>query len=442
MKKIIALVLTCMMLISCVAFTGSATFTKKETDKTLRFGDDGKFKIMQIADIQDGFFLNTVAEDFMIAAVDMEKPDLVVLTGDNIGAGWGFTYGAIKMNINNFMSIFQQRNIPVAIVYGNHDDEGNILGKELQWKIYESYDCFVGVADAEDMAGFGTYNIPVYSSKDAGKKVFNLWFFDSQTYNHENDLGGYGCVEKDQIDWYIRTENALTAENGGTPVPSLAFQHIIVPEVYGEAFVMIYRHLESEELEELDLDNLDEDKYYVADNGKIYEIVGDESIYNEKYDAMHKGDIYVMPPEYIGDETFVSEDSCPPYYSNGQADALVDNGNVLGIAVGHDHTNAFVVPYRGMDIIQTPGVGFGSYGDENRGVRVIELDEKDLSTYETDVVFIRELFDFDDPLMANRIIASDTGSTFGEKFVAFFAIGYYKLAYAFAKFASLVKFPF
>ncbi len=442
MKKIIAVLLALVMTASCFGIMASATFFKEEIDTTLRFGSDGKFKIMQIADIQDGFFLNTVAEDFIIAAVDMEKPDLIVLTGDNIGSGWGFTYGAIKMNINNFMSIFEQRKIPVAIVFGNHDDENNVLSKELQWKIYESYDCFVGVADTEEMAGFGTYNLPVYSSEDAEKMVFNLWFFDSQTYNHENDLGGYGCVEKDQIDWYIKTEKALTAENGGTPVPSLAFQHIIIPEVYGGAFKMIYRHLEEDELEEIDKENLDEDKYHIGENDMIYEIVGDESIYDEKYDAEYMGDIYVMPPEYIGEETFVSENSCPPFYSNGQADALVDNGNVLGIAVGHDHKNCFVVPYRGMDIIQTPGVGFGSYGDENRGVRVIELDEKKPDTYETDVVFIRELFDFDDPLMANRIIASDTGSTFGEKFVAFFAIGYYKLAYAFEKFASLVRFPF
>ena len=434
MKKTIAFLLVCVMLISCFAFAGSATFLRKEeADKILRFGADGKFKIMQLADIQDGFFLNTVAEDFITAAVEMEKPDLVVLTGDNIGSGWGFTYGAIKMNINNFMSIFQQRNIPVAIVYGNHDDENNVLSKELQWKIYESYNCFVGVADTEEMAGFGTYNIPIYSSKDETKKAFNLWFFDSQTYNHENDLGGYGCVEKDQIDWYIRTEKALAAENGGTPIPSLAFQHIIIPEVYGGSYKMIYRHLTEEELAELDTENLDESKYYTDANGVIYEIIGDESIYNENY---------VMPPEYIDEETFVSEDSCPPFYSNGQADAMVDNGNVLGLAVGHDHKNSFVMPYRGMDIIQTPTCGFGSYGDENRGLRVIELDEKDLNAYETDVIFLRDMFDVEDPLMANRIIASSTSSTFGEKFVAFFMVGYYKLAYAFAKFASLVRFPF
>lgn len=445
MKKTVALFLAVIMLISCFAFAGSAK--KDEADKPLRFGDDGKFKIMQIADIQDGFFLKALTEEFITAVLDMEKPDLVVLTGDNIGQGWGITYGAIKMNINNFMSIFQQRDIPVAIVYGNHDDEDNVLGKELQWKIYESYDCFVGVADTEEMAGFGTYNIPVYSSKDAGKKAFNLWFFDSQTYNRENDLGGYGCVEKDQIDWYIRTEKALAAENGGTPVPSLAFQHIIIPEVYGGSYIMIYRHLEEEELASLGVTEdfvpeLDEAKYHIDENGVIYEIVGDESIYDENYDVLWKDDIYAFPPEYIDEDTFIGEDGGAPLYSNGQADAMVDNGNVLGLAVGHDHVNSFVMPYRGMDIIQTPTGAFGSYGDENRGIRVFELDEKDLSTYETDVIFFRDVFDVEDPLMANRIIASSTSSTFGEQIVAFFTVGYYRFLYAFEKFASLVKFPF
>ncbi len=442
MKKITAFVLACVMLVSCFAFTGSATFfNEQETDKTLRFGSDGKFKIMQIADIQDGFFLKALSKEFITAVLDMEKPDLVVLTGDNIGQGWGITYGAIKMNINNFMSIFQQRDIPVAIVYGNHDDEDNVLSKELQWKIYETYDCFVGVPDTEEMAGFGTYNIPVYSSKNETKKAFNLWFFDSQTYNHENDLGGYGAVEKDQIDWYIKTEKALTEENSGTPIPSLAFQHIIVPEVYGGSYKMIYRHLTEDELSELDTENLDKSKYHITDDGKIYEIVGDESIYNDKYDVLWKDDIYVVPPEYIDDETFIGEDGGAPLYSNGQADALVDNGNVLGLAVGHDHVNCFVMPYRGMDIIQTPTGAFGSYGDENRGIRVIELDEKDLNIYETDMIFFRDIYDINDPLTANRMIASDSGAEIPEVITAFFNVIYYRIAYAVEKFISLVRLP-
>lgn len=441
MKKFIAIILSLVMLISCTGLAASAVFKKDQEKKPLQFNADGSFKIMQIADIQDGFILKRPTKEFLERVLDMEKPDLVVLTGDNIGQGWGITYGAVKMAINNFMTLFEQRKIPVAIVYGNHDDEDNVLGKEGQWKIYESYDCFVGVADSRELSGFGTYNLPIMSGTDITKQVFNLWFFDSQTYNNANDLGGYGCVEKDQIEWYIETEKALTEANGAVPVPSLAFQHIIVPEVFGGCFEMMYRYIDEEELESLDIDNLDEEKYMISEEGRVYEKVGDESRFNEEYAVVWQEDIYLTPPEYIDEDTFVRETCGSPFYSNGQADAMVDNGNVLGLAVGHDHINCFVMPYRGMDIIQTPTGSFGSYGDENRGVRVIELNEKDLSTYETDVIFFRDVFNMEDPLTYNRVLAVSTSTEFIDKVAAFFSVIYYRLAYAIEEFISLVRLP-
>ena len=86
---------------------------------------------------------------------------------------------------------------------------------------------------------------------------------------------------------------------------------------------------------------------------------------------------------------------------------MIKNGNVLGIAVGHDHKNSFVIPYEGVDIIQTPTVGFGSYGDNNRGARVITLNEKDLSDYETEVIFFRDYYSTDDKAFNNRVIANN-----------------------------------
>jgi hypothetical protein len=47
-----------------------------------------------------------------------------------------------------------------------------------------------------------------------------------------DDGGGeYDWVRKDQIDWYAAASQALEAQ-AGAKVPSLAFQHIIVPEIY------------------------------------------------------------------------------------------------------------------------------------------------------------------------------------------------------------------
>ena len=119
------------------------------------------------------------------------------------------------------------------------------------------------------------------------------------------------------------------------------------------------------------------------------------------------GFVYAFPEKYADEDTFLSETCCPPKYSNGQADALVDNGKVLGIAVGHDHKNSFVIPYKGLDIVQTPTASFGSYGDINRGARTITLNEKDLTSYETDVIFFRDYYDLEDEEMKLRFIFSN-----------------------------------
>ena len=122
----------------------------------------------------------------------------------------------------------------------------------------------------------------------------------------------------------------------------------------------------------------------------------------------------------VADSTFFNEAPCPPNYSNGQADALVETGNVLGIVSGHDHKNTFVIPYRGMDIIQTATASFGSYGDFNRGARVITLHENDLSTYETDVIFMGECFDLEDEATYYRFLYNSEGGNINisEMFIA------------------------
>lgn len=406
MKKLLALTLSVLLVFSCFAFAASA-----ENDNALRFNEDGTFKILQIADLQDCVLFRELTRTFIIDLLEKENPDLVVLTGDNIAPASCFTYGATVATIDQFMSIFEERDVPVAIVYGNHDYDGNIVSKEAQWKIYESYDCFVGVGDSEELSGYGTYNLPILASASDEQK-FNLWFFDSQEYNKDKEVGGYGCVEKDQIDWYVRTENALTEANGGKPIPSLAFQHIIVPEVYDT----FYKLWETD-----------------PETGNIT-IVGNPDEYDKDYVVEFNNATYVFPKEYIDEETFIGEPCCPPMYTNGQADALVDTGNVLGIAVGHDHVNCFVVPYRGMDIIQTPTASFGSYGDINRGARVITLNESDLSTYDTDMIFFRDYYDLSDEELYNRyIFNSDSADhTDADRFVAM-------IKYLFLKMERILK---
>lgn len=382
MKKTVAIVLAILTAFSLLSSIASAEAAPEKKKEPLKFNKDGSFKIMQIADIQDVVLFRPLTRMFITDLLDKEKPDLVVLTGDNIAPGSGQLISwLIKKNIDNFMKIFENKKVPVAIVYGNHDADRNCLTKEEQWEIYEKYDCFIGVRDSEELTGYGTYYLPINAS-DSDKHKFTLWFFDSQERNTENDLGGYGCVAKDQIDWYVRTEKALTEANGGEIIPSFAFQHIIIPEIYD----VLYKVGEVN-----------------GETGKITELKA-PGAYLKDQTITEDGMVYGFPEEYADENTFLSETCCPPKYSNGQADALVDNGNVLGIAVGHDHVNCFVIPYKSLDIVQTPTSSFGSYGDINRGARVITLNENDLSDYETEMIYFREYYDLSDKKLYNRYV--------------------------------------
>ena len=376
-----------------------------QTDK-LRFNKNGKFVIMQVADPQDLHFVRHSMIRMLNKAYDDVKPDLVVFAGDNIlgnhlkDARFGTKtvvhtkegeYERMKKAISHICQPLEERKIPFTMIYGNHDDVNRIT-KEEQADIYRSYSMCVGLDNPDKTVDVDTFNLPVFAS-EGEKKLFNLWMIDSLTYNrhpedekdvayYENDLEGYACVHKDQIDWYVKKSNELKEANGGEPVPSMVFQHIIVPEIY---------------------DVLAKDK-----DGK-----------------------WILPEGVDGE---LWEDPCPPHYSNGQFDAMVAQGDVVAMFFGHDHKNSFEVEYKGVDLVNTPGATFSSYGDHNRGARVIDIKESDTSTYTTEVIRWLEFYDAENnPAAKNEFIVNGNEFSTAEKIEAFFG-------YIFAKIAEIFSF--
>lgn len=371
-KKLFAVVLSVLMMLSCASLFAFAA----EKEEVLKFGDDGKFTILQFADIQDGYPLMTITKKLLEDTVKMVQPDLIVLTGDNISGGSTTTKLITRAAINEFMSIFEKAGIPTAAVFGNHDDESALADKDFQMSVYESYDCFVGYNEGDIIPGVGTYNLPILSS-DASRVAFNIWMTDSGTYNSENDLGGYACTTKEQIAWYVEKSNELKAQNGGTPVPSINFQHIIVPEIY--------------------------DALVECEAGTP--------------NSISRGDKFLTLPE--GVDGALHENPCPPNYNNGQFAAFVQQGDVLATVSGHDHVNSFVVPYQGVDIVNTPGVGFSSYNDETVGSRVFVIDENAPEAYETYVLGYFDVYGDDEEAFYRYQAYSRTTDDL-TKFVAWF----------------------
>lgn len=361
MRKIISVFLCFVMLAATLCCGVSA---KEEVGK-LQFNDDGNFRIMQVADLQDNMQLNGSVKAFLKEALIQEQPDLVVLTGDNISGGScrtdmfkSWDTNRCERAIGEFMSIFEDYGVPVAAVFGNHDNE-NALSKEELFDIYESYDCFIGTDEGEALYGCGTYNLPIYSSKNEFKMAYNLWMFDSNTYDEE--LGGYDYVHDDQVEWYVNTSNALKEANGGVAVPSMAFQHIIVKEIFDL--------IESGE-------NIE---------GALLHQDGKDYVFKEG----------VLKAGYL------KEYPCPGTRPSKQFPAMVEQGDVVAMFFGHDHNNTFEVTHSGIDLVATPGFTFNSYGNEDRGIRIIDINEEDTSTYSTYLVQFDDYFADNKMAMAN-----------------------------------------
>lgn len=348
MKKIISVLLAVLFV-----FSLSVSAFAIDVKEPLKFGDDGKFSIMHVTDTHLDSD-NVEASTWLIAqACDRENPDLVVITGDNV---YNDDDAEItKGYITKLMTVFEERNIPVAVTFGNHDSERGAMTREDLMAFYNTFSCSVSVDDGPLLSGCGTYNLPVMSS-DGTKIKFNVWFFDSNDYDDE---GEYGWVKKDQIEWYKATSDALALLNGGERVNSLAFQHIIVPEVY--------------------------DVLKKADGATLFAF---EHIFN-------KGDYYMFNPESVNYGT-LNETPCSGKQNDGQFDAMVEKGDVLAVFTGHDHTNAFGVRNQGIDITNSLSTRYnGDAFSTQYGYRMITVDENDTSKYETRVVHWYNMITFE-----------------------------------------------
>lgn len=321
----------------------------------LRFNKDGKFVILQVSDAQDMHIPRRGMFKMLNKFYDTIKPDLIVLTGDNILGNhindapignWQNvkskkgTLKRMKKALGYLLKPIEKRKIPFAFVYGNHDDR-NCISKKEQAEIYATYDYCVPYNLTVDNVDCDTYNVPIYSS-NSDKIAYNIWMMDSAGCDDNGD-NGFEYVKPEAIEWYEKQSEMLEKENG-EPVMSLMFQHIPVPQTKS-LFV------ECEKTDKAAVKTRD---------GNFYKL--DTS----------KASGYAF--EYA--ET-TSEDF-------GQIDAIRRRGDVCALVFGHDHINCFTAEIDGVNIVQSPGASFRSYGNMvSRGVRVFEIDEKDTSTFKT-----------------------------------------------------------
>lgn len=348
MKRFVSIVLALMLVFSVCAISASA-----DSASPLKFDKNGEFNIMHICDCQDGYPAIDTMLQFIDAALKEYQPDIVVLGGDN-------TVGPKETKaqaVEELCKVFVENETYFTLVFGNHDREQGVENDELlpMYQLYGGEYC-LAYDEVPELHGTATHNLPVMSS-DGSKVKFNLWMFDSGSHyidDEGNDLGIYDCVREDQIKWYQEKSKALEAQ-AGEKVPSLAFQHIVVGEVYDALF---------------------------------YESAVDLGVLTPKAN----GKIYSFFPRTQNiQEGFLFEFPCPSEKNEGQFDAMVEQKDVLAVFSGHDHLNSYITEVDGVKIINTPGATYNSYGNDIvRGCRMITVKENDTWNFETELVTISQ----------------------------------------------------
>lgn len=345
MKKLISVLLTLIIVFAC------SVYAFADGSDVLKFNPDGHFRILMINDTQDvGKGSRSETAAFINAALDREKPDLVVFVGDQLSDMYpNAAKKDYKLAIDKIIKPLQDRGVPFLVTLGNHDhDRADVMSEEEMFEVYASYDNCAAVKGSNDPF---TYNVPVYSS-NGSSALFNIYMMDT---NNKKD-GGYEGIRASQLEWYNSVSASLKAENGGNPLPSLLFQHVPVKEIYS-----LFTECKWS----------DENAVYSSRDGKWY-------VLNEN---MASGQLGEAPCS----ENFDVQ--------TGQYQAWVENGDIMGAFFAHDHVNNFVgTTDDGITMGYNGGTGFRAYGaDCGRTMRVFDIYENDVENYDTHLIYYQDL---------------------------------------------------
>lgn len=347
MKKVLSILLSLVMVFTFV-FVATAAEEEKEV---LKFNEDGTFKILQFNDTQDvGLGVDSRLVKFIEAALDLEKPDLVVFVGDQLSDFYPFgTKEDMKKSIDNIIAPLAERNIPFLVTLGNHDhDHFAKFSKAEQFQTYSSYGNCYNATDGWDEF---TVSAPVFSS-DGGSIAMNIFMMNT---HNKAETGGYSGVVAEQNAWYEQVSAELKAANGGKDVPSMLFQHIPPKEIYSLLKVCEWN-----------------------EDGAVF--------------AQRDGNWYIIDETKA--EGYLGEAPCSEDFDNitGQYQSWVATGNIMGAFFAHDHVNNFVgTTDEGIVMGYNGGTGFRAYGfGGERSVRIFEFNEEDVENYETRTLTYKE----------------------------------------------------
>lgn len=193
----------------------------------LHFSRSGNFKILQVADlhfsVSQGVCRDTLlnpcehsdnlTNSLISRALDAEKPDLVVFSGDQLN-GQGTTWDP-KSVLAKFARAVTDKGIPWAAVFGNHDEEDG-LAKDQQMTLMKALPYSLVERGPKDVHGVGNYVLKVKSADASKTHLLTLYFLDSGSYSKGVlDWFGffipteYDWIRQSQIDWFLQESASI-----------------------------------------------------------------------------------------------------------------------------------------------------------------------------------------------------------------------------------------
>ncbi len=313
---------------------------EKDSDGNWTFTTDRELKIMHLTDIHLGGGwlsgkLDTMALNAVAKMISVEKPDLVIATGD-------IAYPAPyeTMSLNNlpphtaFATLMESLGVYWTVTFGNHDSEFySPYDREEISEFYSNPDFkYCLYQDNLDLYGCGNSVINVKNSQ--GIITQSIFTIDSNAYVGDGLIDmlawAYDNIHEDQIAWYKSTviknnqynQNLIaTLDNKDElskkfeKLNTLLFFHIPVAE-YGDAW---FEYLEN--------------GYKDTENAKLIYGTAGES----------------------GDVVYSSE------ISDTLFETMLELGGKHGTFVGHDHVNNFSFDYKGIRLTYGMSIDYLAY---------------------------------------------------------------------------------
>ena len=125
-KRIIALTISLIMIFN-FTFLVSAS-----ESSSLEFNESGKFRIMLVNDTHDDATTDKRLIKGLKAAIESEKPDLIVFNGDIFYERFfNPTKETLFESMHGIFQVVENAKVPFALTFGNHDTQYGISADEL-----------------------------------------------------------------------------------------------------------------------------------------------------------------------------------------------------------------------------------------------------------------------------------------------------------------------